>query len=213
MPDAVTLRIEFICPKLAMTTDALLTDKEFEELDRFLMSDRCGEDSMTLDALHGLLTAIAIYPQPIAIEEWLPLVWGPDPEDAPVFASAKESGRISELMLRMQKDIALTLAVAPKDFEPLFCEHEWKGKKVLDAESWAWGFIEGTRLREQDWEAVWDGPVADLLRLIYLLGAEEIEEEEMALVDNPAKCHQLALQIESGIEKIYKSWRSKGSLH
>ena len=204
--------LTFSC-KAPMSADPLLTDKEFEELDNFLMSERCGDESMTMDALHGMLTAIAVCPENISTEEWLPLVWGPDEEDAPAFTSLQEAARISELMQRLLKEISLTLQIAPKDFEPLFCEHEWKGKKVLDAESWAWGFMEGTGLREETWQLMWDSPEADLLRPIYLLGAEEIEEEEMALVDDPIKCHKLALEIESAVEKIYRYWRNKISKH
>ena len=40
-----------------MHLDQPLSDKEFDELDHFLLSDRCPEDGMTMDTLHGYLTA------------------------------------------------------------------------------------------------------------------------------------------------------------
>ena len=53
-----------------MHTDPLLSEQEFDELDRFLMSDQCSDDAMTMDALHGFLTAIAIAPEKIPAAEW-----------------------------------------------------------------------------------------------------------------------------------------------
>jgi uncharacterized protein len=191
-----------------MSPDQLLSDKEFEELDQFLLSDRCGDEAMTMDALHGFLTAIAVGPEAVGIDEWLPLVWGPDPEDAPVFSSAAEAARVSVLIERVLKEIVITLEVAPNDFEPLFCEHEWQGKQVLDAEAWAWGFMEGLSLREEAWQPLWDSPQAGLLRPIYLLGAEEIEEDELPLVADPLKCHKLAVEIEASIAQIDRFWKA-----
>lgn len=189
-----------------MSEEQLMTDKEFDELDRFLMSEQCSDDAMTMDALHGYLTAIAIGPTPVTTEEWLPRVWGPDPEDEPEFRNSAQAERIRTLCERMLEDIVVTFAVAPKDFEPLFCEHQWKGKPVLDAEAWAWGFTEGMQLGTAGWQALQNSPQAGLLRAITLLGAEEIEEAELKLVDDPLKCHKLAIEIEASIPQIHRFW-------
>ncbi len=189
-----------------MHLDQPLSDKEFDELDKFLLSDRCGDDVMTMDALHGYLTALAIGPEAVPPAEWLPRVWGALPDDVPQFKNAKECERITGLIARFMNEIAITFDVAPKEFEPLFCEHEWQGKPVLDGEAWAWGFWEGMHLREAAWQPIRDSNLAPLLRPIYLLGAEEIEEEEVALVDNPLKCHKLTVEIEASIPEIHKFW-------
>lgn len=196
-----------------MSPEPLLTEQEFEELDHFLLSDRCGDDAMTMDALHGMLTAIAVGPEQIATAEWLPLVWGSDQNQTPTFKSKEDEAHIQSLMERMLQDITVTLDVAPNDFEPLFCEYEWKGKRILDAESWAWGFMEGVNLRESAWQLLWESPQASLLQPIYLLGAEEIEEDEVKLVDDPIKCHKLALEIEASIIQIYRFWGRKNTRH
>jgi uncharacterized protein len=189
-----------------MYPDQPLSDQEFDELDSYLLSEHCGDDAMTLDALHGYLTALAIGPETVAFSEWLPRIWGPSPGDAPRFSNQQESERVLGLIARFMNEILLTFEVAPKDFEPLFCEHEWQGRKVLDGEAWAWGFWEGMQLREAAWRPAWESEIAPLLRPIYLLGAEEIEEEEVALVDNPLKCHRLAVEIEDAIAKIHRYW-------
>ena len=189
-----------------MPAEPLLTEKEFDELDRFLMSDRCGDETMAMDALHGYLTAIAIGPEPVTMDEWLPRVWGPDPEDAPDFRDEKQEVRIRELLARALEEIVVTFDVAPNDFEPLFSVHQWKGKEVLDAEAWCWGFLEGMSLRDAAWQPLRDSEQASLLRAIHLLGAEEIEEEEVKLVDDPMKCHKLAVEVEASVQQIQRFW-------
>ena len=191
-----------------MPAEPLLTEKEFDELDRFLMSDRCGDETMAMDALHGYLTAIAIGPETVAMDEWLPRVWGPEPEDSPEFRDEKQEERIRELLARSLEEIVVTFDVAPKDFEPLFSVHQWKGKEVLDAEAWCWGFLEGMSLREAAWQPLRDSAQASLLRAIRLLGAEEIEEDEVKLVDDPMKCHKLAIEVEASVPQIQRFWKA-----
>ena len=192
-----------------MAAEPLLTEKEFDELDRFLMSDRCGDETMAMDALHGYLTAIAIGPEQVPVDEWLPRVWGPSADDEPDFRNEQQAQRIRDLLVRSLNEILVTFDVAPKDFEPLFSVHQWKGKEVLDAEAWCWGFLEGVSLRANAWQALRDSPQAALLRAIYLLGAEEIEEEEVALVDDPMKCHKLAIEVEASVPQIERFWKGR----
>jgi uncharacterized protein len=190
----------------SMHMDQPLSDKEFNELDKFLLSDRCADEGMTMDSLHGYLTALAIGPEIIPVGEWLPRVWGSSIEDMPKFKSDMEFDRITGLIARFMNEIAITLEVAPKEFEPLFCEYEWEGRVVLDGEAWAWGFWEGMNLRAAAWEPIRSSSIAPLLRPIYLLGAEEIDEQELLLVDNPIKCHKLTIQIEAAIPEIARFW-------
>jgi len=190
-----------------MHLDEPLSDKEFNELDKFLMSDRVGDDGMTMDALHGYLTAIALGPEMIPMSEWLPLVWGLPDAAEPKFKNEKELQRITQLIARFMNEIQITFEVAPQEFEPLFCILEQDGKELIDGETWAWGFWEGMQLREEAWEAAWESEeIGPLLQPIYLLGAEEIDEEELQFVDTPEKCHTLALSIEASIPAIRRFW-------
>lgn len=189
-----------------MHLDQPLSDKEFNELDKFLLSDRTADDCMAMDSLHGFLTAIVIGPEEIPLAEWLPHVWGADEKAIPTFKNEKDYEHIVGLIARYMNEIAITMEVAPKEYEPLFCEHEWDGKPVIDGEAWAWGFNEGMALREDAWDPIFESNLAPLMHPIYLLGAEEIEEEEMVLVDNPLKCHKLAIEVESAIPEIHKFW-------
>jgi uncharacterized protein len=189
-----------------MQLDQPLSDEEFDELDDFLLSDRCAEDAMTMDTLHGFLTALVIGPQEVLMAEWLPRVWGSESKDLPRFKSPKEAERISALIARSMNEIAITLEVAPKEYEPLFCEHEHEGKSLLDGEAWAWGFWEGIQMRAQEWEPIFHSNLKDLMRPIYLLGSDELEEEEVLLLNDPVKAHKLAVEVESAIPHIYRHW-------
>ena len=193
-----------------MHLDQPLSDKEFDELDNFLMSDAVGDDGMTMDALHGYLTAIAIGPEAVPLVEWLPNVWGKtdgDQIDEPEFKNEKQSERIINLIARFMNEVLITFEVAPKDFEPLFCVYDLDGKEIIDGEAWAWGFWEGMQLRGEDWDTLKGTNLEPLLRPIYLLGADEISEEEAKLVDDPVKCHKLSIEVEAAIPHLFDYWK------
>jgi len=189
-----------------MSDQPLLTDQEFDELDRFLMSAHCGDETMAMDALNGYLTAIAIGPVDIPPEQWLARIWGPTPQDAPKFRDAQQSAQIHELLSRALEEIRVTFEVAPKDFEPLFSVHKFKGKELLDAEAWCWGFLEAISLNEAAWQPLRESSQSILLRAIDLLGAEEIDAAQLVLVDDPVKCHKLAIEVEASVPQIQRFW-------
>ena len=189
-----------------MQLDEPLSDKEFKELDQFLLSDRCADDGMTMDSLHGFMTALLIGPETVMMSEWLPHVWGGSALQTPKFKNEKEFEKIVGLIVRFMNEIAITFEVAPREFEPLYCEHEWEGRKLVDGEAWAWGFWEGMELRSEAWKPIWESHLALLMTPLYLLGAEEIEDDEEELVDDPLKRHKLAIEVEAAIPEIYKFW-------
>jgi uncharacterized protein len=186
-----------------MQFDQPLSDKEFDELDKFLLSERTSDDAMTMDTLHGFLTAIVIGPEAVMPSEWMPRVWG-EGDAQPDFKNEKEATRIFELIMRFMNEIAVTFEVAPKEFEPLFVEFEHGEEMLIDPEAWCWGFWEGMQMRPGAWDPIWASDLAPLMRPIYLLGADEIEEDELKEVDDPVKGHKLALEIEANLPAIYK---------
>jgi uncharacterized protein len=189
-----------------MQLDQPLSEKEFNELDQFLLSDRSPEDAMTMDTLHGYLAAIAIGPETIMPAEWLPKVWDLEGKDTPKWKNGKEEERILNLIMRFMNEVLVTFEVAPKEFEPLYVEHEHEGQTLIDAEGWCWGFWEGMELRPGSWQPIWDSELAPLMRPIYLLGADEIDEAELPEVEDPVAAHKLALEIEANLPAIYRFW-------
>jgi uncharacterized protein len=192
-----------------MQLDQPLSEKEFDELDQFLLGERTPEDAMTLDHLHGYLTAIAIGPDTIMPSEWIPRIWGEDGNQAPKYKNEKEADRIFNLIMRFYNEVVITFEVAPKEFEPLFVEHEHEGKALLNAEAWCWGFWEGMELHAGSWDEIWESDIAGLMRPIYLLGADEIQEEELPEVEDPVKAHKLAQDIEANLPAIHKFWLTR----
>lgn len=188
-----------------MQLDEPLSDKEFDELDQFLLSERCPDDAMTMDALHGYLTAIAIGPEEIMLAEWLPHVWG-EGRQTPKFNNEKQYERIVSLIVRFLNEIVITLEVAPKEFEPLFCTQNIDGETLIDGEAWAFGFYEGLELRLDAWSAIWQSSHAALMRPFYLLGADEIDESEVELADDEKKRHKLSIEMEANILEIQRFW-------
>ena len=59
-------------------------ESEYDALHDYLASFDSSDECMLLSELDGFLTALAVSPQPIGEEEWLPVALG----DPPVFASA-----------------------------------------------------------------------------------------------------------------------------
>lgn len=52
--------------------DQPLADAEIDTLDAFLMSDSTSDEVLSIDELHGFLTAIVCCPVPVMPSEWLP---------------------------------------------------------------------------------------------------------------------------------------------
>ena len=66
-------------------TNEPLSDAEIQFLDEFLMSDSTPEDVLSIDELHGYLTAIVCCPVPVMPSDWLNGVW--QTEEGPQFES------------------------------------------------------------------------------------------------------------------------------
>jgi uncharacterized protein len=61
-------------------------------------------------------------------------------------------------------------------------------------------------LRPGSWSEIWTSEVAELMQPIYLLGADEIKEEELKLVEDPVKAHKLAQELEANLPAIHRFW-------
>lgn len=195
-----------------MQLDQPLSESEFDELDDLLLSDRTAEDCMTMDSLHGFLTALAIGPQETPINVWLPHVWSQDANAAPAFKSDKEATHFTNLIARFMNEILITFEVAPKEYEPLFCETTTEdGKPLLDGQAWAGGFWEGIQLHHDKWDEIFHSNLKDIMRPFYIMGAEEEEltAQELTLTDTPQKVHKLSIEIEAAIPHIFQYWKPK----
>jgi uncharacterized protein len=131
-----------------MSADApTLNDEELAKLDEFLLSDACDDDVLSVDEVHGFLTALQVGPQTMDEEEWLKLAWG-----EPRFADSAQQQQLLELMRRLYRDIEATLR-AGLDFEPLAVEvEEEDGTEVVAYEGWCFGFMLGVESAQHEWD-------------------------------------------------------------
>jgi len=146
---------------------ATLNDAELEELDLFLRS-HAGEDALLLDGVHGLLTAVAIGPERVTPDEWLPEVLH-DP-----FENAEQGKHILELLARLNESV--TLELETDAYEPILGEVELDdGDTALSALGWCEGFSRGVDLRAHLWETRLgaDSQLTELLGPIMALAVEE----------------------------------------
>jgi uncharacterized protein len=196
-------------PNSPASLSAHLNAAEMAELGQFLLSDATSDETMMLDTLDGYLTALVIGPKLIKTSEWLPGVWGPAAKDEPVFETMAQAQNILQLMMRQMNGIIASLQSDADRFEPIFDNVVYEGdpQEYLDGEMWAHGFMCGIELRRQDWQPLFDDPrSADILRPLYLLGADKVSEAEEKLVETPSQRAALARQIPASVASIYRFW-------
>lgn len=192
-----------------MDVEPALSDKEMDELDAFLMSDATTNEVMLLDCLDGYLTAVASGPVRLAQGDWLARVWGPAASDAPTFESKAQEEKIIGLMTRHLNAIVWNLQQEDEPFEPVFDLNVYQDdeREYVDGEMWAHGFMTAIQLNRKSWIALFESKHGvDMLRPIYLLGSEEVTEEEEQLVQSPAQREELSKTIPASVGWIYKFW-------
>lgn len=146
---------------------ATLDDAELEQLDVFLRT-HAAEDSLLLDGVHGLLSALAIGPVRTTPDTWLPEILHEPFEDE------EEGRRILELLARLNESIELELE--SDSYEPILGEVELEdGDTSLSAHGWCEGFSRGVDLHARLWEARLgsDAQLTELLGPIMALAVEE----------------------------------------
>jgi uncharacterized protein len=152
-----------------------------DDLDDYLMSDSSPAESMLLSDLDGFLTGLAVGPEAIPPDEWLPVIWG---ETAPQFDDESQAqavlgaimGRYDEIVRQIDDEIV----------EPIF----WQSGDTVIAWDWADGFVESFALRQRHWTKMVKSEAGMLLVPIMmlcdpenLLDELEIEEKEQAVDD------------------------------
>lgn len=138
-----------------------LGDVELEQLDRFLRAHAENkDDGLLLDGVHGLLTALAIGPEPALPEEWLPEVL------LSPFDNPNQGEQILGLLAKLNDSIPNELET--ESYEPVLGElaSEDEAPGDLSAAGWCEGFSRGIDLRA----AMWETRLADDTDLMELLG-------------------------------------------
>jgi uncharacterized protein len=187
---------------------APLSEKEFDELDHFLMYEVDTEEVMMLDMVDGFLHAIAIGPTSLRPKQWLPKIWGTQ-EMMPPMASIDELNHILGLVMRHFDSIIAGLENDPPEINPCWSTMTYDGDEheYDDAEGWAHGFIEGMKLCWNDWKPLLATPEGQAwFKPIALLGEDDYAVDQDELTRTPALRAALAHQIPQAVLEIHAYW-------
>ena len=186
-----------------------LSEEELYQLGQFLLSETTSDETMMLDELDGYLTAIIIGPTTLTFDQWFSRIWGPTEEHTPKFKSVDQAQCIVNLVIRHTNNIITVLENDPDNIEPIFERliNRENNQEYLDAESWAYGFLRGVELCKNDWKPlIQDQDGSEAFYPIYLLAADNVTNEEMALIETLEQREKLADQITESIAWIYEFW-------
>ena len=160
----------------------LLEEQEYDELGE-LLDSRAGESGLQLDALHGMLTAIAVGPEPVPPDEWMSQVI----DQAQPFESVEQAERTITLILRLYNTVCDDLETLR--YNPILGQVETEsGENTLSAHGWCGGFSRGVELRQQLWDArLQDDPELEqaLAPVIDLATDEGVYEDEQDHTPEP----------------------------
>jgi len=196
--------------QIPVMTDALtpLSESELEELDHFLLYDVDTEEVMTLEMADGFLHALAIGPTTVPPRQWLPKIWGTR-EMMPPMASMEQLNHVLSLVMRHFNSIVAGLEGDPREISPCWATSIYDGdeREYDDAESWAYGFVEGMKLCWDDWQSLLCTPRGQaLFSPIGLLGEGDFSEDQDMLTRTPAMREELAHQIPQAVLDMHAHW-------
>ncbi len=189
-----------------------LSDAELDELEAYLASAALPEDTMDLAMLDGFLTALAVGPQLIGPEHWLPLVWSDRVASEEVARQSPEQvARVEGLILRHWNFLRAQLQAEPEAYVPIlftFEDEGQEGREVVSVDEWCIGFVRGINVDGDAWQASMDDAgIEEYLWPILLHGTEAGAQE---LDDNPelaAEFDDLAEALPDCVLAIYDFWR------
>lgn len=195
--------------------DEPLSDAELDELEAFLSSDAVPQDCMDLEMLDGFLCAIVSSPEVIQPSEWLPGVWSEGGRAAtPAYASTEQAQRVMALMLRHVVGLQRTLEESPTRFKPLLylsdAERAKSDKAPAEATAWCEGYMAGVKLRDDDWQPLYDSREArDWIFPIEALAFGDQDPEFAEWIDDKEKRASLVDELPLAAVLIYRYWHER----
>jgi uncharacterized protein len=123
-----------------------LTKAEVSRLYELLSRTR-NENALSLDGMDGLFCALIASGQRVLRSEYLPIIWGGEPPEEPIFESLEKANTNIALIIRHWNSIITELESkgfhVPLIFEP--------AQEVIPGRAWARGFMRGVALALADW--------------------------------------------------------------
>ena len=197
-------------------TEQPLNEAELEELHTFLNAESMPESTMSIEALDGFFCALAVGPELVMPDDWLPVIWGGD--QTGFFENLEQGRRILELIMRHWNAVNRAVRVYPEEdalfYMPLLFPPEdetpHSDMETGYGEEWARGFLQGIRLQEGAWDdALQDQIVHDCLSGIVLLDLGENPDDEKVVVDFGLR-QTVAGQLPFIAHELWSYWESSG---
>jgi uncharacterized protein len=187
-----------------------VTAAELVELEDFLLSGRAARHAMDLDMLDGFFAALAVGPESLQPEQWLPLVWGPEREPAPEFDSIDEMHHVLSLMVRYKRLVESVLHGDPESYLPLFARCSFAGweEEREAVGNWAKGFLIGIEPVRETWQPLFEedtefAAIAPVFMLAGLDGERDIDEERWL------QCRDAAADSVRSLCRFWSPFRGK----
>lgn len=145
---------------------------DLDALQNILVSREDGAEGLLVDAIQGLLVALAIGPEKVSAETWMPLIV----DDGRAFDTEEAAAEAVRLILRLNRMVVASIEA--DQFHPILAEIESENNDEpgrLSARGWCEGFSLGVDLAAEAWESRMsaDASLLELLGPIIALAAEE----------------------------------------
>jgi len=179
-----------------------LNDEELDELANFLDSDTVPAETMDISMLHGFLTALALSPTALPIQQWLPVIWGED-DDEPKYETPEQHVQIEAFITRLHHQIKVCIDMDLTAFSPILYLDE---EDQLDiARPWCHGFTHGVWLQEEAWAPLFDDDESGaLLEPVFDCADEEARAQlEAEGEDLPEWEHTIAQALPDIVAEIH----------
>jgi len=183
-----------------------LDDSELAELSQYFHRQAAEHGGLSIDGVHGFLTAIAIAPEAVSAEQWLPeVLFSP-------FIVLEKGERIFFLLTRFHDTIVQDIGEG--EYDPILSIiKEENNPTRLSAYGWCEGFIRGVSLWPDSWESrldTQDSELAFLLApIIALAGAEGVfssEDEEKLSSEEFEECIEA---VSAAVTSIATYWEEQ----
>lgn len=186
----------------------MLTIETVERLEGLL--EKTGQETMTVEELHGLLTGLACGPVAVGQNQWLPLVFLRE-KGLPKDVTARQLAALKKELADFYADVAKS--IEEEQFTPLVGEQDDDaGRFFLDPSDWCCGFLVASRFAPDAWHDESDEHLLELLSPIVFLsdpegvyeGMEEKSDEEKQEVED-----EFLDRIADVVPKIQEHFRQK----
>ncbi|MFT5593196.1 MAG: hypothetical protein ACI8SR_001568 [Oceanicoccus sp.] len=172
-----------------MTTTAALNEDQLETLALFLEDQAEDAEGLDFFALHGLLTANAVSPITLSVNDLLPMIFNGEAR----WESTKEKDSIIDLISILQKEI-IELVESGQSF-PVPCDLNVEADEDGEAaplENWSIGFILLSIEQHSTWYGKHEENAAELLFPIVYASGLNAEDDAFADIDED---EDLSLQV------------------